>query len=213
MIKPFYQWTGQEVLEYLRKLDPGTRVKIITGSVAGLFFLIFLVWPAWISRPRLGGQVLALRSQIQLAKAQVYQEPALLKQRKEEEDFIHGVHENLLKEGESEKILGILATLAGRSKVALLGTEPLVQEQQGTEQNQSFPAPFNTKYRRTSYLVTLEGGYHQLAEFVSGLENHPKTFRVEEISIVGREETPKIHLAQAIVSAFGLAESKKETAQ
>lgn len=210
MSKPFYQWTGQEILECLRKQDRRTRFRIIFGSAAGLFFAVFLVWPAWISRPQQTAQARAIRTQIQLAKVQIHQEPALFRQRKEEEDFIRGIHGNLLKEGESEKIVGILASLAEKSRVSLLGTEPLIEDQQGAEQNQSLPAPFNSDYRRITYLVTLEGGYHPLAEFVSNLENHPKIFRIEELSIVGREETPKVHLAQVMVSAFGLAEGKKE---
>lgn len=206
MTKPFYQWTGQEILEYYKKLPIKTRIRLVASAVGGLIFLILVAWPAWVSRLQEKSQVESLSIQIQMAQAQINQEPALLKQRKEQEDFIRQTHERILREGEGEKVVGILASIAEQSHVTLLGTEPTQEFQPGEEEG--LPAPFNKRYRRTSYIVSLEGGYHPLAEYVSRLEDHQKIFRIDELSIVPKEENVKIHTAQVLVSAFALVEGK-----
>jgi Tfp pilus assembly protein PilO len=64
------------------------------------------------------------------------------------------------------------------------------------------------QYRKTTYWVTVEGGYYALAKFVSEIESHAKILRVDDFSISPKEETPRVHLGQIHVSAFSRIEEK-----
>ncbi len=206
MPKSFTQLSTKDLVAYFKKLDPKTRKKLalIFGGVC--LFVAFIFWPAWIQRPLIGFRTKDLRSQIQLGKARIAQQPKLLAERKEHEAFVTDAQSRLLKSEEGEGIVGILASLADKSQATLVSTEPQSLDQNASEK---FPPPYDSKYRRISYLVTLEGGYHPLATFVSALENHPKIFRVSEFSITPKEESPKIHLAQVVISAFTLQTQPK----
>jgi Tfp pilus assembly protein PilO len=204
--KPITKWTSQEVLMYLQKLDRESWIRLLLALLGCLLFFFFIFWPAWLKRPFLQGRIQMLRGQIQVAQAKIAQEPQLEVERKEHEAFVESVQDRLLREREGEGIVGILAGLAEKSQVALLSTEPQEQDDRGAEK---IPAPFDSKYRRISYLLTVEGGYHQLATLVSNIENHSKIFRVAEFSVTPREETPSVHLGQILVSAFALKEGRK----
>ena len=192
---------------YLRKLDKKSRNRLLLILLGGLLFFFFIFWPAWFKRPFLQSQIQTFRHRIQIAQTKIAQEAQLKEEKKGHEAFVESVQSRLLREGEGEGIVGILAGIAEKSQVSLLSTEPQDQDDQGAEK---IPAPFDIKYRRISYLLTVEGGYHQLATLVSRIENHSKIFRVSEFSISPREETPRIHLGQILVSAFALKESPKE---
>lgn len=206
MAKSFARLSSKEILDYFRKLDRKTQKKLLLALGGGLVFIVFVLWPAWIKRPQMEAQIKILRSQIQLGRVRIAQEPKLLAERKEHEAFVKEAQSRLLKEEEREGIVGILAGIAEKSQVTLLSTEPQDQDQTNSEK---IPAPFDSKYRKISYLVTVEGGYHQWAAFVSAVENHSKIFRVSESSISPKEETPRIHLGQVLISAFALRDQTK----
>lgn len=199
--KPFYKWTSKEMADYLKGLDRKTQVRILAISLGSLAFLIFIAWPAWILRPQIQSRLDTLRIQNRTAQTTIYQEPKILEERKEHEAMVAQAAGRLLKEGEGERVVGILAGLAEKSRVSLVSVEP---ESDDPEAGAKLAPPFDAKYRRFSYWVTVEGGYHSLAQFVSEIENHPKILRVEELRIAAKEETPRAHLGQALVSAFAL---------
>lgn len=197
MGKPFYQWSSQEVVDYLRKLDRKTQVRILSFGGGGLLAFFFIFWPAWWLRPQVLNQGYALRSQIQLAQSQVNQEPKLLEERKSYETFVKETEARLLTQGEQERLLGILAELSKKSGVALLSTQP-------KDLGEKIPAPFDKKYRFVSYQLTVEGGYHSLAGFFGEIENYPKLLRVVELSIVPQEKNSRVHLGQVQIVGFML---------
>ena len=205
MVKPFHKWTSQEVLDFLRKLKPETRLRILSFVIGGAFSLIFVFWPAWVIRPQIQAEASGLLAQFRVAEAKIAQEPTLLKKREEEEAFIRSTQSRLLGDEGGERLVGILASIAEKSQVALVSTEP------GEEQNdkQKLPPPFDKKYRKVSYLVTVEGGYHQLATFVGEVENYSQILRIDEFSVAPKEETPKTHLGQVLISAFTLRQGKE----
>lgn len=199
--KPFYKWTSKEIVENFKSLDQKTKIRLGVISAGSLFFLVLIAWPAWIVRPQLRSQIGALRIQNQLAQTTIQQEPKILEERKLHEAVVTQTVPRLLKEGEGEQVVGILAGIAEKSQVTLVSVEP---ESEESDAKAKFPPPFDTKYRRFSYWVTVEGGYHSLAAFVSEIENHPKILRIAELSIASKEETPRTHLGRVLVAAFAL---------
>ena len=201
LVKSFSQRNLQENLDYLLKLDRKTQIKLGLVVVAVLFVIVFVIWPAWVSRYYVNGEIQSLQYKIQSAKAKIAQEPALIEEGKRHSEFIESIKLKLLKGEEKEGMVGILSGIAEKNMVTLLRAEP--QEEERSAPQKSMPS-FETKYRKVSYLATLEGNYHELAGFVSGIENHAKILRVGQLSIAPKEETPRIHLGQVLVSGFGL---------
>lgn len=195
MNKPLHQWTVQEALDYLHRLDRKKKLRLLSGLGGGLLFLILIFWPAWIARPQIQGRIQLLRNQIEEAQAQVRLEPKLLEEQKRYETLIEKTQARLLTESESQGLLGILTEIGKKSRVTLLASQP-------QSETQKVPAPFAEKYVAYSYLITVEGGYHALATFVSEIENHAKLLRVDEFSVMPQEETPLIHLGEIRLSIF-----------
>ena len=207
MLKQFSRQSPKEILDYFGRLDRKSRLRLLSliGGTVLFFFLIFC--PAWFVRPHLQTQIRQFRNQIHLAQSRISQEPKLLEEKREHEAFVKDAQSRLFDEREGDRLVGILARMAEESQVALLSTEPQGREEAG---NGKFPPPFDKKYRGFSYLITVEANYHQLATFVSQIENYSKILRITELSIVPKEETPKIHLGQILVSAFATQGGKKE---
>ena len=197
MTKPFYRWTSKELIEFAQRFDRESLIKISAYVIGGLIFFIFIFWPAWIARPQVKGQITLLRSQIQSAQGQMMRENALLEEKKKYEELIKNVNSRLLHKRDAEGLLGILANLAKENRVNLLSSHP-------QDEAAEFPPPFKEKYRVASYGMSLEGGYHALASFVSEIENYPAILRVDNFGILPQDEKPESHIAQIQVSGFVL---------
>lgn len=199
MEKPFYRWTSQELIAHLRKFDRKTKIKIGAASGGVILFLVFVFWPAWAIRPQLKDRVDSLRGRLLTAETQIRQEPKMIEQRMNDEAFVKKVRGRLLKAEEKERVPGILAEIAKQSKVMVLEITPADQESQDTGNP---AAPQLEGYQAMYYDMTVEGGFHELATFVSEIENYAKILRVEEFSITAREESPQSHLGGIRVTAF-----------
>ena len=209
MNKPLSQWTTKDIGDYFRGLDRRTQIRLGAFSVGGLLFTIFILWPAWFSRFQVENEILMLRGQIRSAQVKISEIPKLAEEQKQHETVVEESRSRLIKESERETIVGIIAGIAKKSGVTLLGEEP--QDLQGPDSKP--PPPFDAQYLKITYWVTVEGDYHSLAEFIKGIENHPKILRVEELSIIPKEQTPKVHLGQILVSAFALRGEEKKAGQ
>lgn len=192
-------------MDHFRKLDRKTRVRLGLAVVLGILFIVFMVWPAWGVRPQLLAQIESFRSRNQTAQVQIYQEPKLLEERREHEAFIQKIQSRLFKEARKERIVGILAGIAEKSHVRLLGIAP-----REPEEEIKIPAPFDTKYDKASFAIRAEGDYHQLATFAREIENHPTILRVEEFSISPEGEDVRVHYGEVLLSAFFIKKKMEE---
>lgn len=178
-------------------------MRLTAFSIVGVLFAVFVLWPAWIVRPQVTNQIRSMRSQIELGKVQVRSEPALLEEKRKLEAFCDQVRLMLWPAGEIEQLLGVLSKLAEKSHVSLVSSQP---EEQVRE---PIPLPYGDRYASVSYVITVEGGYHAIAAFVSEMENYSKILRVDEVSILPQETTPHLHLGELRISAFSHREGKK----
>lgn len=201
-VKSFREFKLQDALAYFQKLDRPTRKKFLMGGIGALAFLVFIFWPAWFERPMIQGRINVLRTQVQTAETQARLEPQLLEQRKKYEDSTRALISKLPTEGEIQRLLGILSSLGEKSQVTILSSQP--EEREGAK----IPKPFDQKYLSASYSLTVEGGYHALATFVSEIENYSRLLRVDELSISPQEEAPATHICELKISAFSLKGGK-----
>lgn len=192
-----------DLVDFFRSLDKKGQIRLMGIVSGGLFFIFFIFWPAWFTRPVLQTQIQALKGQAEFAKAQVRLEPQLREEKKKYESFTQEIMSRLPTEGELQRFLGILSAIGEKSKVTILSSQP---DEQGATKP---PKPFDEKYLSVAYVITVEGDYHSLATFVSEVENYSKVLHVDEISIAPQEENLEAHLCEIRISAYSLKQGKK----
>ncbi|MBI4115826.1 MAG: type 4a pilus biogenesis protein PilO [Candidatus Omnitrophica bacterium] len=202
MVKLPPGFTVKDIVARFRKLDRKTKIRLLAICGGALLSIPFIFWPAWVGRIQLQGKITILRSQIELAKKQIAQEPKLLEEKKGYEITIKEVNSKLHTEKETHELLGFLDNLTEKTEVSILSSSPKENEIKLAE-------PFNERYGTVSYSLNLEGGYHQLGSFVSEIENNSKILRVNELSILPREEIPATHMIQMEIAAFYQKEQGK----
>ena len=195
MAESFYRLALKEIKNYFLKIDSKTRFKILAALVGALVLGPFVIYPAWVTRWQNQEKIRNLHQQIGFAKLQIQSEPKLLEEERVYESFIQETRTHLFTEGEIQRLLGILTEIGQRSKVALLSSQPQVN-------TPKIPDPFDKEYQAHSYVLTLEGGYHALAAFVSEIENYSKIIRVDQFLITEREETPGVQVGEIHLSVF-----------
>ncbi len=201
MPKSLSEISIRDALNAFKKLDRKAKIKLVSWILGTVFFIIFILDPAWVQRPRIKREIKDLEGKIVSAERQIQLEPQLLADRKKYTAQIEKTMARLLTEGETQRLLGLLANIAEKSQMAVLSSQPQIDVEK-------IPDPFNQKYLPLSYLITLEGGYHELAHFVSIVESHPKILRVNEFSIEAQEDKPRFHVGEMRLSAFFLREGK-----
>ena len=189
-----------------RRLSRAAKIRLAVILGGSFLFFIFFVWPAWIERPHLQGQVKSLRSSLVLAESKIKLEPNLVKEKEQYDAFIHETESRFLTEGEAQSLLGVLTEMADKSGVKLLSTQPQTDVP-------IIPDPFKDKYVPLTYLLAVEGGFHGLAAFISNVENYAKILRVEEFSAVPKEENPGALVGEVRLTAYLLKDEIKKVGQ
>lgn len=198
-VKSLNQLSIQHTLNTFQKLDPKTKIKIVSAIFGILVFLIFIVGPAWIQRPVIKKEIAGLRSQIQSAERQIQLEPQLLAEQKKYNELVTQTKARLFTEEETQRLLGVIVNMAEKSGMTVLSSQPQLEAEKILE-------PFNKKYFPLSYLISLEGGYHELVQFISILEGYSKILRVNELSMKTQELKSHSHLGEVRLLAFVLKE-------
>lgn len=193
-MKPLPQITPQEVIDFLKKVDKKTWIQGGVAVLAGLLLILFIVFPAWFERPQVRGQIKALQGQIMVTQALFLKKPSLLKNKSEDSRLITESKARLYAPGEASLLLGAISKLAIESQVSVVASMPKDSEAK-------FPAPFDKAYEGSGYDFTVEGGYHNLGQFIAKIEANSKLLRVETFSLKARSETPVNHLAEVTLSA------------
>lgn len=197
-MKPRNQWNTADVIDFVKGIDKKTWLVVISGAAGILLLLVFLILPAWIERP-------LLRRDLQSMESQIRQVEALSKKRSgwEENQSAYGAvivkaEDRLFTSEAMGLILGQISKMASESRVDVIASKPFVEKS-------TFPAPFAAKYHPKGYEFTVQGGYHDLARFVSLVESHPKLLRIQSLQVRPSEKETERHFASirlwAILSA------------
>ncbi len=198
-MKPINQMTTADLLELAQKIDKKTWIKIGIGSAVALIFIIFIVWPAWFEGAKVKGEIASIENQIVRLQTLKRNEKTWLQNKAEYSQYIQDVKARLFFPGEASLLLGKIAKLADESKVSIIASTP-------RDAQANFPKPYDASFKADLYDFTVEGGYHEMAAFISHIENYPQILRVELFQLSPNEENAAKHLAEITLSAV----SKKE---
>lgn len=201
-MKPIQQLTTKDLVDFLKAINAKTWRKIGLAATGGVVFLVLIVIPAWFERPGLKYTIQTLRGDVTTTKALILQRPELERNKQDYMKFIQEAKERIYRPDESSLLLGALSKLAEESQVSIIASKP--KNYEGT-----LPAPFDAQYQASQYDFTVEGAYHDLAQFVSRIESNPKLLRVETFYLRPQEETPQKHLVDISLSAVSVKKESK----
>lgn len=191
---PIQQWSPQDILEFFKKMDPKTWVKVGIFTAAGLLLFAVVIWPAWVWRLDLHRKIRQYQMELDQVKTLGLRKPEFEKTKVSTIQFIEGSKDRIFKPGETSLLLGAISKLADDSKVSILASSP--QDYSGT-----FPAPFDTQYEASLYDFTVQGAYHAVGEFVGRVESYEKLLLIREFHLLPSKDKADIHLAELTVSA------------
>lgn len=193
-MKPLNQITPSDIAVWVKGVSPKTW-GIIAGAAVGVVGLIHLIFiPAWIERPKIKGQIKSIESQMITTRGLLLRQPELIKNKDAFLKLSEEVKKRLYQPGESSLLLGSISKLAQESSVSVVSSNPKKFEGK-------FPAPFDVQYEANAYDFTLEGGFHELALFISKIENNSKILRIQTCNVIPQDKTAGKHLAQISLTA------------
>jgi Tfp pilus assembly protein PilO len=175
-------------IAFLKNVDKKVWVVGSLCAIGFLLVVVFLVIPAWIERPM-------LRRDIQSMETQIRQVNDLNKKRPEWEEnqkvfgsLIESTRSRVFTVEEMDMLLGSASKMASESRVEVLASKPLIEKI-------AFAAPYHLIYQPRGYEFTVQGGYHDLGNFVSRIESHTKLLRIQSLEIVPDKKTPERQIA------------------
>ncbi len=200
-MKPINQITTSDIVAFVQGVDKKTWIKIGAGAAIFAVFYFLILDPAWFKRPKVYTSIRAVEAQIIGVKTSMRKRPDWIRDRESFQKFIKESKERIYAPGESSLLLGHISKLAEESKVTIVASKP-------KEYSGKLPAPFDKQYEANVYDFTIEGGYHEIGNFIGKIESNPKLLRVQLFNISAREEDPKIHLVDLSLSAVSFKERK-----
>ena len=164
-------------IAFLKNVDKKVWVVGFLCTIGFLLVVVFLVIPAWIERPM-------LRRDIQSMETQIRQVNDLNKKRPEWEEnqkvfgsLIENTRARVFTDEEMDMLLGSTSKMASESRVEVLASKPLTEKI-------AFAAPYHLIFQPRGYEFTVQGGYHDLGNFMSRIESHTKLLRIQSLEIV-----------------------------
>lgn len=196
--------TPADILEFLKTVDKKTWIKVGIASSIGLVLLVFIIYPAWIGRVEVKAKLEATRGQVAQTNNLFRKKPELSRLKEESLLFAKASKERMYTPSEASLLLGTISKMANDSKVSIVASKPKPPEGK-------FPVPFDAQYESSLYDVTLEGGYHALADFVSRVEANEKILRIQSLSFHPRTEEDKQKglLADVTLAAISVKQQVK----
>ncbi len=198
-MKPIRQWTKADIIDFYKKVDKKTWLRIAGLAVGAAVILFGMIWPAWISRIDVRQQIRDHQGRILIAQGQMRKKPEWLKQKEEYRKFILDSKGRIYGHGETSRLLGVISKLAGESKVGIIASQPKVFEGK-------LPEPFAKQYQAELYDLTVEGNYHDMGNFIAHLESYPKMLRIRSFRISPRTDSPKACVAEVTLSVVSFKE-------
>ena len=179
--------TPADIKNIVKKIDRKTWIKIGVGILSILLAGFFILYPAWVVRLQIRGQIREIEGQIETTQNLLKRQPVLVNEKEQFLKFNTEAKTHLYQEGETGLLLGEVSKLAQESNVAIVASTPKQFES-------VFPPPFDGQYGGSFYQFTAEGGYHELALFISRIESYPKLLRIQSFNLNHEEDTAK-HIA------------------
>ncbi len=196
-MKLLNQWNSADLIDFVKKVDKKTWLKIGIGAAVAVIIFIFFIWPAWFERVKILGQIKTVQGQIDTLKILTSKKDEWLRHQTEYKKLIQDAQVRLFQSAETSLLLGDISKLADESNVSIIASRP-------KDATEEIPAPFKQKYKANLFDFTVEGDYHAIGTFVSRIESNPKLLRIQVYHLTPREKTPGSHLADISLSAISV---------
>jgi len=200
--KPFTQWTGADFLMVLKSLDKKTWIQVVSGGLIAAVLGYFIIYPAWFKRAGMKSLIAVTEGQIIKLQTLKRNERGWRDDKEKYLQYIHDVKQRLYLPGETALLLGKISKIAEQTGVSIVSSMP--QDVASVQ----FPKPFDEKFKPELYDFVVEGGYHQLGQFISQIESSPKILRVENFRLSPLDDYRDRHMAKFTLSAVSLTESE-----
>ena len=194
-MKPIQQWTVRDIIDFIRQADKKVWLKIGAAAVGSLLLVLFILWPAWVTRVGIHNEVKNTEARMASLEALKKNQPEWTRDRTEFAAHIAGVKDRLYGTSDASLLLGEISKLAKQSKVSIIASRPQTSDVK-------YPEPYVRQYEAKDYGFTVEGGYHDLGVFISMIESYPKILRIQSFQILSRAELPQSHLCDIRLSAI-----------
>jgi hypothetical protein len=201
-LKALSKLKSSDVTTFLKKVDKKTWIKIAGGVAGSIVLLVFVIWPAWVTRWEIRSELQETVTQITTTQGLLQKKPALLKDQAVLSAASAGIRSRLYLPGETSLLLGAVSKLAQQSNVAIVSSAPKTFDK-------PLPSPYDEQYAINLYDFTLEGGYHELADFVSRIENNPKVLRIQTFDLLPQDKEAQKHMAEMTLMAASLKQVQK----
>ena len=193
-MKPIKEWTSQDILDFLKSVDKKTWIKIGIGVLIAAFLIFFIVWPAWFKRPAVRTQIQTFENQLRTVETLGKKKDAWEKDKKKYSEFIQNSKTRVYMPGETSLLLGAVSKLAKETHVSIISSQPQPYDEK-------LPPPYDQQYEGSMYIFSVEGNYHELANFIGKVESNPKVLRIKLFEIKPEEKNQKSHTADITLSA------------
>ncbi len=184
-----------EFMDVLKSIDKIVWAYVAAGVLVVNLLVVYLVIPSWIDRPRLHNEVREMNGQIQQANALEQKRKSWEKDQKIFEDFVADAKSRLFKVDETTLLLSQIAKMASLARIEVLSSKPL-------DEKMVLPAPYNQKYQPAGYQIAVQGGYHEIGNFVSRIENNDKLLRVQSVQIEADKKSEGKSIAELKIWAI-----------
>jgi len=170
----------------------------LVALIALIVFVNFLMKPTISEIVKINPELLKFKKDIETAQLRIKKQPELKKELEKMRSTIENYRTVLSAEEEIPSLLEELSDMAHKSRVTIIGIEPI--RASGTKFSRG------ELFREVPISIKARSGYHRLGRFISRLESAERVFAVKKLEIQGRLQNPKTHDARLVVSTFLLSE-------
>lgn len=169
-----------DMMKWLRSVDRKTLIQwsIIGGALFAFIFFFFL--PMLNDNNRLMAENQSLQMMMQEASVKIARIPELKEQKSVYGARIAKIRDQFFEVHEKGELIKMISTVAAESGVRISASKPSAKKIE-------LPDPFGMQYEPVNYELNVEGSYHDLGEFINGLELHAKNFSIFELQIAKKE--------------------------
>jgi Tfp pilus assembly protein PilO len=186
-MKPLKQWIFADVTAFVKSVDKKTWLTALSCAVGFLVVVVFLVIPAWIERPLLRREIRDMETKIRQVEALNLKRPGWEENKKVFGAIIENTQTRVFTAEDMGLLLGQVSRMAEETGVEVLSSKPLAEKA-------VFPPPYHLKYQPNGYEFSVQGGYHDLGNLISRIENHKKLLRIQTLEITSSDKTPDRHV-------------------
>lgn len=187
--------SATSIKNWIQNIDRKVLVQNTIMTSAFFIFVLFFFLPVLHHNKRMTAEVKYLKEQVDSAKSKIIKIPEMRRQKELFGTRIKKIREQFFEAEEGDQLLEIVSSLASEAGVRISASRPI-------EDASEPPAPFNDKYLALSYELVVEGMYHNLGEFVNGLERYTKNIAVLNFQISVALKNSTTHRATLVLSTY-----------